>query len=231
MTPKDLSQEKTWPVIKITDSWQVFKIMAEFVKGFERLSQAGPSVSIFGSARTKPDNPYYQLAEETAYLIAKTGFGVITGGGPGIMEAGNKGAQRAGGRSIGVAIELPFETKANDYIDHDKMINFDYFFVRKVMLVKYAQAFVVFPGGYGTLDELFEALTLIQTQKIHPFPIVLMGSSYWSGLLDWLKKTVLEAEGNIGEKDLLMFHVADDPQDAVDYINQFYRTDRFEPNF
>ncbi len=217
--------------MKITDSWQVFKIMAEFVKGFERLSEIGPSVSIFGSARTTVGNPYYTQAEETAYLIASNGFGVMTGGGPGIMEAGNKGAKRAGGKSIGVNIDLPFETKANDFVDRDKLIHFDYFFVRKVMLVKYAQAFVVFPGGFGTMDELFEALTLIQTQKIHPFPIVMMGSEYWGGLVDWLQNTMLEQSKNISPGDLLLFKVSDSPKEAVDFILDYYKGEEFKPNF
>jgi len=223
--------DKSWPVVKITDSWQIFKIMAEFVKGFETLSNIGPSVSIFGSARTQPDNPYYVLAEETAFELAKAGFGVITGGGPGIMEAGNKGAKRAGGASIGVNIDLPFETKHNDFIDVDKLIHFDYFFVRKVMLIKYAQAFVVFPGGYGTMDELFEALTLIQTMKIDKFPIALVGKDYWKGLIDWIEQVMQQQENNINAKDLFLFKLIDEPKDIVSFIIDFYKTDIFSPNF
>jgi len=171
------------------------------------------------------------MAEETGYLLAKSGFGVMTGGGPGIMEAGNKGANRAGGKSIGVNIDLPFETKANDFIDRDKLIHFDYFFVRKVMLVKYAQAFVVFPGGFGTMDELFEALTLIQTQKIHPFPIVLMGKDFWGGLIDWIQQTMLEKEKTVSPGDLYLFKLADSPEEAVQIIHDHYKGHDFSPNF
>lgn len=228
---KILDAAKEWPAMKITDSWQIFKIMAEFVQGFEKLSVIGPCVSIFGSSRTKPDNKYYPLATEVAAKLCEAGYGVMTGGGPGIMEAGNKGAKEVGGKSVGVNIDLPFETKHNDYIDRDKLIHFDYFFVRKVMLVKYAQAFVVFPGGYGTMDELFEALTLIQTQKIDKFPIVLMGSDYWQGLIDWIQKVMLEQEGNINADDLFMFKMADTAEDAVNIITEFYKTDILQPNF
>lgn len=228
---KILDAAKEWPAMKITDSWQIFKIMAEFVQGFEKLSVIGPCVSIFGSSRTKPDNKYYPLATEVAAKLCEAGYGVMTGGGPGIMEAGNKGAKEVGGKSVGVNIDLPFETKHNDYIDRDKLIHFDYFFVRKVMLVKYAQAFVVFPGGYGTMDELFEALTLIQTQKIDKFPIVLMGSDYWQGLIDWIQKVMLEQEGNINADDLFMFKMADTAEDAVSIITEFYKTDILQPNF
>ena len=168
-------KEKNWNAIKTADSWQIFKIMSEFVEGFESMSKIGPCVSVFGSARTKKDNPYYQIAEEIGYLLTQKGFGVITGGGPGIMEAANKGAVRGNGKSVGLNIELPFEQSHNAFIDNDKLLNFDYFFVRKVMFVKYAQGFIVLPGGVGTLDELFEAITLIQTGKIAKFPIVLVG--------------------------------------------------------
>lgn len=232
MTDKKIEKAKEWPVMKITDSWQIFKIMAEFVKGFETLSAIGPCVSIFGSARTKPDNKYYPLATEVASKLCEVGYGVMTGGGPGIMEAGNKGAKEVGGKSVGVNIDLPFETKGNDYIDHDKLIHFDYFFVRKVMLVKYAQAFVVFPGGFGTMDELFEALTLIQTQKIDKFPIILVGTDYWGGLLDWIKNVMLKEEGNISPDDLFMFSVADTADEIIKTITDFYDTDdRIQPNF
>lgn len=223
--------EKSWPVIKITDSWQIFKIMAEFVNGFEKLSLIGPCVSLFGSARTKPGSQYYNLAEEVAAKLCEAGYGVITGGGPGIMEAGNKGAKSVGGKSVGVNIGLPFETKANDYVDNDKLIQFDYFFVRKVMLVKYAQAFVVFPGGLGTMDELFEALTLIQTQKIDKFPIVLVGSEYWKGLIDWMKDTMLDKEQTISPHDMFLFKTADNADDVINIITEFYKTDVLQPNF
>ena len=181
-------KEKNWNAIKTSDSWQIFKIMSEFVEGFETMAKIGPCVSIFGSARTKPDNKYYKQAEEIGYLLTQKGYGVITGGGPGIMEAANKGAKRGEGKSVGLNIELPFEQSHNEFIDNDKILNFDYFFVRKVMFVKYAQGFIVLPGGVGTLDELFEAITLIQTCKIGKFPIVLVGEAYWEGMLDWIKE-------------------------------------------
>ena len=185
-------QQKTWNEIKTNDSWAIFKIMSEFVDGYEKLSKIGPCVSIFGSARTSPDHEYYKLAEEVAYKLTQNGFGVITGGGPGIMEAGNKGAHRGKGTSVGLNIELPFEQHDNPYVDRDKNLEFDYFFVRKVMFVKYSQGFVVMPGGFGTLDEFFEAMTLIQTKKIGRFPIILVGREFWSGLLDWIKTTLIE---------------------------------------
>ena len=198
---KEKYKPKTWNEIKTNDSWAIFKIMAEFVEGYEKLSKIGPSVSIFGSARTKPEDPYYILAEEIAFKLTQNGYGVITGGGPGIMEAGNKGARRGKGTSVGLNIELPFEQHDNPWIDNDKNLEFDYFFVRKVMFVKYSQGFIVMPGGFGTLDELFEAITLIQTNKIGRFPIVLVGSKFWEGLIDWIKKTLLE-QGKYSEKDL-----------------------------
>lgn len=191
--------DKDWNEIKIADSWQIFKVMAEFVEGFEKLAKIGPCVSVFGSARTKEDNPYYKMAEEIAAKLVRHGYGVITGGGPGIMEAGNKGARSENGKSVGLNIHLPFEQFNNIYIDSDKLINFDYFFVRKVMFVKYAQGFVVMPGGFGTLDELFEAITLIQTKKIGRFPIVLVGRKYWSGLFDWIQNVMLNDENNISQ--------------------------------
>ena len=200
--------DKSWNDLKTSDSWQIFKIMSEFVEGFEKLSKIGPCVSIFGSARTKPDNPYYKQAEMIAYLLTKKGYGVITGGGLGIMEAGNKGAERGNGKSVGLNIDLPFEQKANDFIDKDKLLNFDYFFVRKVMFMKYAQGFIIMPGGVGTLDEMFEALTLIQTQKIGAFPIVLVGKKYWAGLIDWIKETMLDQEKNISPEDLDLFMIS-----------------------
>ena len=221
---------KSWNEIKTSDSWQIFKIMAEFVQAFETLSKIGRCVSIFGSARTKPDNPYYKQAEEIAEKLTQKGYGVITGGGFGIMEAGNKGAKQGEGKSVGLNIDLPFEQEANSYIDNDKLINFDYFFVRKVMFVKYAQGFVVMPGGVGTLDELFEAITLIQTKKIGRFPIVLVGKKFWAGLLDWIKNTLLE-EGNISEEDLNLFRVVDTAEEAVDHFNKFYAKYKLKPNF
>jgi uncharacterized protein (TIGR00730 family) len=224
-------ENRNWSEIKSADSWAIFKIMSEFVQGFEKLAKIGPCVSIFGSARTKPDNPYYKMAEEIAAELVRCGYGVITGGGPGIMEAGNKGAFEAGGKSVGLNIILPFEQQGNIYIDPDKLITFDYFFVRKVMFVKYAQGFIVLPGGFGTLDELFEALTLIQTKKIGRFPIVLVGSSYWQGLIDWLRNTMLEKERNINPEDLELFKVVDTAQDAVKVINDFYSKYLLQPNF
>ncbi|NIK74293.1 hypothetical protein FHS56_001806 [Thermonema lapsum] len=224
-------ENRNWSEIKSADSWAIFKIMSEFVQGFEKLAKIGPCVSIFGSARTKPDNPYYKMAEEIAAELVRCGYGVITGGGPGIMEAGNKGAFEAGGKSVGLNIILPFEQQGNIYIDPDKLITFDYFFVRKVMFVKYAQGFIVLPGGFGTLDELFEALTLIQTKKIGRFPIVLVGSSYWQGLIDWLRNTMLEKERNINPEDLELFKVVDTAQDAVKVINDFYAKYLLQPNF
>jgi len=224
-------KEKNWNAIKSSDSWQIFKIMSEFVQGFETMSKIGPCVSVFGSARTKPDNKYYKQAEEIGYLLTQSGYGVISGGGPGIMEAANKGASRGEGKSVGLNIELPFEQSSNPYIDNDKLINFDYFFVRKVMFVKYAQGFIVLPGGVGTLDELFEAITLIQTQKIGKFPIVLVGKTYWEGLLVWIKEVMLAKEQNISIDDLDLFNVVDTPVEAVDIINNFYKKYTLKPNF
>ena len=222
--------DKDWQEIKAHDTWQIFKIMSEFVDGFEKLSKIGPCVSIFGSARTSPDHKYYHLAEEIAYKLTKEGYGIITGGGPGIMEAANKGAKTAGGKSVGLNIELPFEQSSNPYIDPDKLITFDYFFVRKLMFIKYAQGFVVLPGGFGTMDELFEALTLIQTKKIGKFPIVLAGKEYWAGLFDWIK-TVLVEEKMINPLDLDLVFLADDADHAVKHINEFYARYLLKPNF
>ena len=223
--------EKEWNEIKSNDSWAVFKIMSEFVNGFENLSRIGPCVSIFGSARTKPDHKYYQIADELAYQICGKGYGVITGGGPGIMEAANRGASRAGGKSVGLNIVLPFEQNHNPYIDKDKSLEFDYFFVRKLMFVKYAQGFVVLPGGFGTLDEFFEALTLIQTHKIGKFPIVLMSRSFWGGLIDWMKNVLLETNNNINKEDLDLFYLADTVEEAVEHIDSFYSKYLLKPNF
>ncbi|MGK0253998.1 MAG: hypothetical protein ACI9OE_001484 [Mariniflexile sp.] len=222
---------KAWNEIKTNDSWAIFKIMGEFVNGFEKMSKIGPCVSIFGSARTKPDNEYYVLAEKIAKRIVESGYGVITGGGPGIMEAGNKGAHLGGGASVGLNIELPFEQHDNPYIDSDKSLDFDYFFVRKVMFVKYSQGFVVMPGGFGTLDELFEAMTLIQTHKIEKFPIILVGTKFWEGLIDWIKSTLLESFGNISAKDLELIHVVDTEDEVVNILDSFYNGSELSPNF
>jgi len=221
---------KGWNEIKTNDSWAIFKIMGEFVNGFEKMSQIGPCVSIFGSARTKPGEKYYELGVNVAESITNAGYGVITGGGPGIMEAGNKGANKAGGTSVGLNIELPFEQHNNPYIDPDKSIDFDYFFVRKVMFIKYSQGFVVMPGGFGTLDELFEAITLIQTHKIGTFPIILVGTEFWGGLFDWIKNTMLEA-GNISPKDLDLIKLVDTENDVVTIINAYYKGHTMSPNF
>jgi uncharacterized protein (TIGR00730 family) len=202
------------------DPWRVFRIMSEFVDGFEVLSQVKNAVSIFGSSRTRPSHPYYRLAEETAYLLAKSGYSIITGSGAGIMEASNKGAKRAGGQSIGLNIQIPVQQKPNKYVD--TLLDFHYFFVRKVMFVKYAKAFVIMPGGYGTLDELYEALNLIQTQRIQKFPVVLLDKDYWKGMSAWLKGTVLE-RGNIDAKDLDIFTIVDSPKEVVAAIKKFYR--------
>ena len=219
-----------WQDARIKDLWRVFRVMGEFVEGFETLSEVGPAVSIFGSARTDPSHPNYQMGCDVASELVKRGFGIISGGGPGIMEAANKGARDAEGISVGLNINIPREQFSNPYIDPDRLVNFDFFFVRKVMFVKYAQGFVVLPGGFGTMDELFEALTLIQTKKSSQFPVVLMGSSFWGGLIDWLKNTMLEA-GNIAEKDLDLFRITDDPVEAADLITHFYETRTMKPNF
>lgn len=228
---KDKFAHKNWSEIKSENSWAIFKIMAEFVEGYERMARVGPCVTIFGSARTKEENPYYTIAEEIGYRLTLNGYGVITGGGPGIMEAGNRGAKRGGGPSVGINIVLPFEQTSNPYIDIDKVITFDYFFVRKVMFIKYSQGFIVLPGGFGTLDELFEALTLIQTKKIGRFPIILVGKNYWSGLIEWIKNTMLAVEKNINEEDLNLFRIVDTAQEAVSHIDQFYNKYLLKPNF
>jgi hypothetical protein len=226
-------ERKSWNEIKTNDSWSIFKIMGEFVNGYERMSQIGPSISIFGSARTKNDDKYYLLAKEIASSIVESGYGVITGGGPGIMEAANKGAKEAKGRSIGLCIDLPFEKKESDniYIDDDKKIDFDYFFVRKVMFMKYAQGFVVMPGGFGTLDELFEAITLIQTKKIEKFPIILVGSTFWSGLIDWIKETLLKTNKTVSNEDVLSFHIVDEKEEVIKILETFHNDYGLSPNF
>ncbi|MEO8146650.1 MAG: TIGR00730 family Rossman fold protein [Bacteroidia bacterium] len=222
--------EKNWQAIKTDNTWAVFKIMAEFVEGFEKIGKLGPCVSIFGSARFKPEHPYYTLAEEIAFQLTTQGYGIITGGGPGIMEAGNKGAKKGKGKSVGLKIKLPFEEFINPYVDSDKEIKFDYFFVRKTMLIKYSQGFVVMPGGFGTMDELFEALTLIQTKKIGKFPIVLVGTEYWGGLIDWIKNQMVGA-GTVSAEDLNLVTLVDTAADVVTTINKFYSRYLLKPNF
>ena len=224
-------RHKSWNEIKTNDSWALFKIMGEFVNGFEKMSKIGPCVSIFGSARTKPEDEYYQLTVRVAEKIVESAYGVITGGGPGIMEAGNKGANKGGGTSVGLNIDLPFEQHDNPYIDPDKSLDFDYFFVRKVMFVKYSQGFVVMPGGFGTLDELFEAITLIQTNKIEKFPIILVGSKFWTGLIDWVKSTLLERNGNISPEDMDLIHIVDHEDEVITILNAFYQKSDLSPNF
>lgn len=227
------------PPIKIPDSydlssqadlWSIFKIMGEFVDGYDRMLKIGPCVSIFGSARLKPDSKYYKTATDLAAKLTDMGFGVITGGGPGIMEAANKGATESKGKSVGLCIDLPFEEKANKYVDPNYTITFNYFFARKVMFVKYAQSFVVFPGGFGTLDELFESLTLMQTHKISRFPVILVGTDFWGGLVDWIKTTLIE-NGTIGQNDLNLFKVTDDLDEVVSIIEEFYTDRIMRPNF
>ncbi|MCQ0112720.1 hypothetical protein SAMN04487906_2527 [Zhouia amylolytica] len=225
------SHHKGWNEIKTNDSWAIFKIMGEFVSGFEKMSQIGPCVSIFGSARTKPEDPQYKLAERIAKRIVEAGYGVITGGGPGIMEAGNKGAHLGGGTSVGLNIDLPFEQHDNPYIDSDKNLQFDYFFVRKVMFVKYSQGFVVMPGGFGTLDELFEAMTLIQTKKIGRFPIILVGSEFWKGLFDWVKEVLLKKHGKVSPEDLNLIKIVDSEEEVIEALDAFYKKYNLSPNF
>ena len=222
---------KDWNEIKTNDSWAIFKIMSEFVEGYERMARIGPCISIFGSARTKEENKYYQLSVEIGEKLAKAGYGVITGGGPGIMEAGNKGAHQGGGKSVGLNIDLPFEQFHNKYIDRESNLNFDYFFVRKVMFVKYSQGFVVMPGGFGTLDELFEAVTLIQTKKIGKFPIILVGREFWSGLIDWIKTTLIEKEKNASPEDMNLIKIVDTEDEVVEELDRFYKKYNLSPNF
>lgn len=227
MTPRD---QENWTRSQNRDSWLVFRIMSEFVEGFSTLAETGPSVTVFGSARTKEGQPHYEMARALGRELANEGYATVTGGGPGIMEAANRGAHEAGGVSVGLNIILPFEQGSNPYIDHDKTLSFDFFFVRKTLLVKYAQGIVVMPGGFGTMDELFEALALIQTHKEARFPVILMGVDYWSGLLDWLRTHMLGA-GNISPKDLDLFTLTDDPAEAVARIVQFCQAEGVAPNF
>ena len=227
----DKNYASGWNELTTKNSWMLFKIMGEFVEGFEKMGVHNPCISIFGSARTPNTHNNYKLASEIAQRIVDLGFGIITGGGPGIMEAANKGAQEAGGASVGLTIDLPFEENNNKYIDKDRMIKFDYFFVRKVMFVKYAQAFVVLPGGFGTLDELMEAITLIQTSKIKKIPIILVGTSFWSGLIHWLKQTLLEQNNTISEGDLDLFSCVDKEDEVIDLLKQYYSETDTGPNF
>lgn len=226
-------KERSWTQINASNSWAIFKIMSEFVDAYEKMNKIGPCVSVFGSARTQEDSEYYQKAVEISSRLVEEGYGIITGGGPGIMEAANRGAHNVGGRSVGLNIKLPHEQGHNPYIDDDKNINFQYFFVRKVALVKYAQAFIFLPGGFGTLDEIFEVLTLVQTKKIARIPLVFIGKSYWEGLLNWVRDTMRDSHGYISSGDLDIFLMTDDTEEAVQYINAFY--DRPEqtmgPNF
>ncbi len=223
-------QPKSWNDIKTHDSWSVFKIMSEFVEGMEKMSKIGPCVAIFGSARTKPEDKYYQLAMEIAEKCTHLGFGVITGGGPGIMEAANRGAKNAGGTSAGLSIVLPYEGKSNDYIDNGKDIHFEYFFVRKTIFMRYAQAYIAMPGGFGTLDEMSEAITLIQTGKLSDFPVILVGKSYWQGLIEWFNNTMI-AEKMINPDDFKIFHVVDTADEVTAIIEDFYNKFAVKPNF
>ncbi|MEM7106339.1 MAG: TIGR00730 family Rossman fold protein [Bacteroidota bacterium] len=226
-----IKPQKKWSELKGENSWTMFKVIAEFVEGFERLNKIGPCISIFGSARTKPGDKYYEKAVSIAKRLTEEGYGIITGGGPGIMEAGNRGARETNGVSVGLNIDLPFEQGFNPYIDEDKNFNFNYFFIRKVMFVKYAQAFIVLPGGFGTMDEMFEVLTLIQTKKIDRIPIILVGRSFWEGLVDWIKNVMLDRNGNISPEDLDLLPIIDDEEEITEYINAFYDTSKLRPNY
>ena len=226
-----MSKQRRWAESKAHSSWQIFKIMAEFVDGFEALAKIGPCISIFGSARTQGGNESYELAVEISKRMAEEGFGIISGGGPGIMEAANKGAQLGGGKSVGLNIELPFEQHSNPYIDRDANLQFEYFFVRKVMFTKYSQGFIMMPGGFGTMDEFFEVATLIQTGKMSPVPLILVGSGYWKGLLDWMKATMHELSGNISDQDLDLLHIADTADEVAGHILRFYSKHSLQPNF
>ena len=231
MAQKPLIDPRSWNDIKAHDSWSIFKIMSEFVEGFESLQRVGPCISIFGSARKAPDDPDYLLATEIGSKLVISGYGVITGGGPGIMEAGNKGAHEEGGVSVGLNMNLPHEQHHNPYISPETSLEFDYFFVRKVMFMKYSQGYIVLPGGFGTLDELFEAITLIQTSKSKRFPIVLVRSAFWNGLMDWIKSVLLEQNATISAKDLDLIHVVDTADEAVAIMDDFYSNYLLKPNF
>jgi uncharacterized protein (TIGR00730 family) len=225
-----LGKQRRWSESKAHSSWQIFKIMAEFVDGFEALAKLGPCISIFGSARTQPENPFYELAIEIARRLSEEGFGIISGGGPGIMEAANKGAQLGGGKSVGLNIELPFEQESNHYIDRDANLNFDYFFVRKTLFTKYSQGFVMMPGGFGTMDEFFEVATLIQTGKMSPVPLILVGKTYWGGLMGWLE-SVMMREKNISAEDLELLKIADTADEVAEHVLHFYTKHSLQPNF
>jgi len=225
-----MNKNKKWNEIKTNDSWSIFKIMGEFVEGYETLSSIGPCISFFGSARIKPDNKYYKLAEEIAGEIANRGYGVITGGGPGAMEAANKGASKNKGKSVGLCIDLPYE-EPNNFIDKDKLLKFNYFFVRKVMFIRYSQGIVVMPGGFGTLDEVFEAATLIQTKEVEKFPIILVGSEYWRGVVDWMKETMLLENNHVSKEDLELFKIADTKEEVASILEEFHNNYEFSPNF
>jgi len=227
---KESFQQKSWSETISVDTWEIFKVLSEMVEGFDKLSKIGPCVSIFGSARVPENDKYYRLAEEIAYLLTKNGFGVITGGGPGIMEAANKGAHFAGGKSVGLNIQLPFEQKPNPFIDRTKLINFDFFYVRKTMFMRYSMGFIALPGGFGTMDELTEAITLMQTHKMVRFPIVLVSKIYWEGFIDWIMKSVLP-EKMISDNDMNLFKVVDTAEEAVTHITEFYETYALKPNF
>lgn len=224
-------KQKNWTQVNASNSWSMFRIMSEFVEAYEKMDKIGPCISIFGSARTKPDNKYYKLSVKIAERLTEEGYGIITGGGPGIMEAGNLGAQNKNGKSVGLNIQLPFEQGNNPYIDHDKLMNFYYFFVRKVVFVKYAQGFVYLPGGFGTMDELFEVLTLVQTKKIERVPIVLLGKTYWTELIGFLEMDLLKKHKYINKQDLDLFIITDSVEEAVSYINNFYEQHELAPNF
>lgn len=226
-----LSKQRRWSESKAHSSWQIFKIMAEFVDGFEALSKLGPCISIFGSARTQPGDPYYELSVEIAQRLAEEGFGIISGGGPGIMEAANKGAQLGGGKSVGLNIDLPFEQQANPFIDREGNLNFEYFFVRKTMFTKYSQGFVMMPGGFGTMDEFFEVATLIQTGKMARVPLILVGSDYWGGLVDWLNATMLRKANNISPQDMDLLQIADSASEVVEHVLNFYSKHPLQPNY
>ena len=229
--PVHKSKQRNWTESKAHSSWQIFKIMAEFVDGFEALAKIGPCISIFGSARTKPGQPYYELTVNTAKLLAQEGFGIITGGGPGVMEAANKGAAEGGGKSVGLNIELPFEQHANEFVDKDRNLHFDYFFVRKVMFTKYSQAFVMMPGGFGTMDEFFEVATLIQTRKMLQVPLILVGTEYWTGLFEWMQKAMRDTEKYISPEDFDLLKLVDKPEDVVKEVLAFYSKNALQPNF
>jgi uncharacterized protein (TIGR00730 family) len=226
-----MGKQRRWSESKAHSSWQIFKIMAEFVDGFEALAKLGPCISIFGSARTPPENKYYELTVEIGKRLSEEGFGIISGGGPGIMEAANKGAQLGGGKSVGLNIELPFEQEFNPYIDRDANLHFDYFFVRKTLFTKYSQGFVMMPGGFGTMDEFFEVATLIQTGKMSQVPLILVGKSYWSGLVQWLQSIMLQQEKNISAEDLSLLQIADTAEEVVECLLAFYSKNSLQPNF